>query len=117
MTQMTSEVPPESNPAPAHESLVLRASIFPMAQPTEDVAGPGLPSWPTQARDIPGSLQGPRLPGARKGESGDGSDLEPHRGCSCPSNPHRRGKVTGASHGVGQAEHERSQIHRLQLRG
>ena len=58
--------------------------------PAEAPAGPGLSSWPAQARDTPGSLQGSRLLGAREGEAGDGSGLEPHRGCYCPTNPHKR---------------------------
>lgn len=53
-----------ATPGSAHESLVWRASIFPVSQPSEALAGPGLSLWPAQARDLPGSRQGSRLPGA-----------------------------------------------------
>lgn len=57
---------------PGEMHVASRASIFPASQPPEAPAGPGLSSWPAQARDIPGSLQGSRLPGARKGEASMG---------------------------------------------
>lgn len=63
MAQMTIMVTLGSALASAQESLVLKPPVFPVSQPTEALAGPGLSLWPAQARDLPGSLQGSRLPG------------------------------------------------------
>lgn len=61
--------PPDAALAPAHERLVLTASIILLSRSTEALAGPDLSGWPAQASDFPGSLQGSTLPGAGEGRA------------------------------------------------
>lgn len=59
MAQMTTMVTLGSALASAHESLVLKPSVFPVSQPTEALASPGQgPSWESAGLQTSWSLEG-----------------------------------------------------------